>query len=289
MSAYGMFFPRMILSVLLALMSFPAVLTVDRAHAQALGQVVITNSYANIRSGPGTNFSQLGRANRGESFPLNETRRDWHRITYRGRDAWVFSRLVRVESGGPSTAEVEHLRSQIESLDSRVERITDRMTRLQQALLDRFEQNAPSRPRQQSQSSINIPEPDIRSGPRRVGPAWAMVPGAPRIRVGHPVRGWSLLGATGGCAAAGAWAYLDYRDRRDEYRALTETAPQSEFDRLHRRAEQRQNLARGLLYGAAGLYALNVADYFLFLPKPRVEWHSSGNSARIDLSFSCDF
>ena len=241
---------------------------VPSLRAQNLGEAVITNRYANLRSGPGTKFQRIGRAVRGERFRVTDIRKDWYAISFRSREAWVFAPLVRLEQNAAAPEEVNEITGEIQDINRRIERITEKIDEVNERLASRLPQAAPVQP------AAAPPREEVRSGihaARPVSAAWALVPGAPRIKIGQPVRGYALLGATLGCAAAGGFFYDDYRSRLREYRALPAEASPEEFARLHERARDRLHLADGLFYAAAGLYAFNVLDYFVFLPHAGVE------------------
>lgn len=285
----GMLFLRglkltLILTALLCLL--PDAVT----YAQTQGQAVITNSYANIRSGPGTGYKRLGRALEGERFPVTGTRAEWYRILYKGREAWVFARLARIEQSGPSAAEVQHLETQIADLNQRVDKVTGKLENVRQTLEAGIaEARLPDMEPQSPLKKNKKEKVDVPRELRQVGAAWAFIPGASRMRQGQPVRGSLMFGLTAGCAAAGAWAWNSYNSLREDYRAIPTASPQDEFDRALSRAERRRDLAVGLLAGAAGLYAFNMVDHFLFLPQPNLALAPSGDGERVNLSLSCEF
>lgn len=284
----GMLFPRG-LKLTLILTALLCLLPDAVSYAQIQGQAVITNSYANIRSGPGTGYKRLGRVLAGERFPVTGSRAEWYRILYKGREAWVFARLARLEQSGPSSAEVQHLESQIDNLNQRVDKVTGKLENVRQTLEAGIAEASPEvAPQKQPKKNkdINVSAPREL---RQVGAAWAFIPGASRMRQGQPVRGSLMLGLTAGCAAAGVWAWNNYSSLRDDYRAIPVGSPQDEFDRALSRSERRRDLAVGLLAGTAGLYALNIADHFLFLPQPNLALTPAGDGERVNLSLSCEF
>ena len=59
------------------------------------------NASVNVRSGPGTNYAQIGRLQAGQSFVItgkNPTG-DWWQFDFNGRSGWVLSELVRASGG----------------------------------------------------------------------------------------------------------------------------------------------------------------------------------------------
>ncbi len=276
---------------MLALAAALCAFTPAVSFAQVQGQAVITNSYANLRSGPGTKYKRLGRVLAGDRFPVTDTRPGWYRIIYKGREAWLFAKLARLEQAGPSAAEVEHLETQIEDLNQRVDQVSQKLDNVRQTLEAGIDEMRPEEPSAQSmtQKKNGGKKIKIQRDVPAVGAAWAFIPGASRMKVGQPMRGSLMLGLTAGCAAAGVWAWNSYNSLRDDYRALPAGTDQSEFDRLLSRSDDRRNLSVWLLAGAAGMYALNVTDHFLFLPRPNLALIPGGTNGRIDLSLTCEF
>jgi hypothetical protein len=59
------------------------------------------NAVVNVRSGPGTNYAQIGRLQAGQSFVItgkNPTG-DWWQFDFNGRSGWVLKELVRASGG----------------------------------------------------------------------------------------------------------------------------------------------------------------------------------------------
>jgi len=54
----------------------------------------------NVRSGPGTNYSAIGRLQKGQSFPVTGKNPggDWWQFDYNGRSGWVYGQNVAVTS-----------------------------------------------------------------------------------------------------------------------------------------------------------------------------------------------
>ncbi|MCE5271513.1 SH3 domain-containing protein [bacterium] len=286
----GRLFPHG-LGLALALAATLCAFTPAVSFAQVQGQAVITNSYANLRSGPGTKFKRLGRALAGDRFPVTATRPGWFRIVYKGREAWLFAKLARLEQAGPSTAEVGHLETQIENLNQRVDQVSQKLDNVRQTLEAGI---AEVRPEESAATSMQQKKNGgqkfrVQREVPAVGAAWAFIPGASRMKVGQRWRGGLMLGLTAGCAASGLWARNSYNSLRDDYRALPAGSPQSEFDRLLSRSDDRRNLSVWLLAGTAGLYAFNVTDHFLFLPRPNLALSPGDTNGRIDLSLTCEF
>ncbi|MFZ5899628.1 MAG: SH3 domain-containing protein [Bacillota bacterium] len=69
----------------------------------AAGQVaVVTNSWANLRSGPGTNFSIAGKASQGDRLTVLAKQGDWLKVkTNAGLTAWIAGWLVKVQAAAP--------------------------------------------------------------------------------------------------------------------------------------------------------------------------------------------
>jgi hypothetical protein len=59
------------------------------------------NAAVNVRSGPGTNFSQIGRLQPGQTFIITGKNQagDWWQFDFNGRSAWVRADLVRAAGG----------------------------------------------------------------------------------------------------------------------------------------------------------------------------------------------
>ncbi len=59
------------------------------------------NTAVNVRSGPGANYSQIGRLQAGESFVITgkNPAGDWWQFDFNGRTGWVLGQLVRASGG----------------------------------------------------------------------------------------------------------------------------------------------------------------------------------------------
>jgi hypothetical protein len=59
------------------------------------------NSNVNVRSGPGTNYPQIGRLQAGQSFVITgkNSAGDWWQFDFNGRSGWVSGELVRTTGG----------------------------------------------------------------------------------------------------------------------------------------------------------------------------------------------
>ncbi|HUU28868.1 MAG TPA: SH3 domain-containing protein [archaeon] len=263
-------------------------------QAQIVGEVVIANRYANIRSGPGTKYVRLGRANRGERFSVTEIRPEWYQIMYRGRAGWVFGKLVRFEQKMPTQDEISRVSAEIQNLNNRIDKMLEKINAANTLLTEKY---APISQEKKGAAGRKSPlDKDKESmrvgGGRPVSMAWAFVPGGARLVSGHKLKGWGLLAGTVGCLAAGAFYNADYRDYMKQYRALTQDAQPEQFSDLHDKAQSRLRLANGFFYAAAGLYAVNILDYFFFLPRTGIalELKTTPQSGqKINLSMSCSF
>ena len=63
--------------------------------------LTVTNASVNVRSGPGTNYANIGRASRGQSFVVtgkNPTG-DWYQFDFNGKPGWVIGQLVEIQGG----------------------------------------------------------------------------------------------------------------------------------------------------------------------------------------------
>jgi len=82
--------------------------------AAGIGEIVITGDWANIRSGPGTNYTSVGKANKGEAFTLLSQEGEWyHILTSAGQEAYLAGYLAQVSPAGQTgeTAEITKLAS----------------------------------------------------------------------------------------------------------------------------------------------------------------------------------
>jgi len=59
------------------------------------------NASVNVRSGPGTNYPQIGRLQAGQSFDITgkNPAGDWWQFDFNGRSGWVVANLVRASGG----------------------------------------------------------------------------------------------------------------------------------------------------------------------------------------------
>jgi len=70
-------------------------------NAIGIGDIVITGEWVNIRSGPGTNYTAIGKADKGESFTLLSQDGDWcHILTSSGQEGYVAGYLTQVKQPG---------------------------------------------------------------------------------------------------------------------------------------------------------------------------------------------
>jgi uncharacterized protein YraI len=60
--------------------------------------LTVTNASVNVRSGPGTNYANIGRASRGQSFAVTgkNPAGDWYQFDFNGRPGWVIGQLVEI-------------------------------------------------------------------------------------------------------------------------------------------------------------------------------------------------
>lgn len=249
---------------------------------------VVTNRFANVRSGPGTQYTRLGQAYQGSRYPVTTVRQEWVEISYNGRPAWIYRNLVRLEEQAhTSQSEVDMVELRVKDLNNRLERLTQK---LEQAAMI-IEQRYPDEPETDTMLKKKAPSRKMPPAPR-VSPAWVFIPGGPRLAAGDHLRGWGLLGVTLACAGGGYYYYDQYRGFKDDYQTLDSGAPPEEFDKLIEKADNRRKVSNGLIYAAAGLYAVNVLDYFFFLPRSMagMQVNSAPEAGgRIKLSMSTDF
>ncbi len=62
----------------------------------------ITDSGVNVRSGPGTSYNVVGRADRGNKFTLLDKSGDWYKIAINGGSGWVHGQYVKALAGDPA-------------------------------------------------------------------------------------------------------------------------------------------------------------------------------------------
>ena len=96
-----------------------------QTFAQVQNEVVITNTFANIRQGPAISYKLVGKAYKDERFPYVETRNGWYRIMFNNQIAWVYAQLARVDK--VSNEEVKSLKRDVDMLDQRVSQIMDKI------------------------------------------------------------------------------------------------------------------------------------------------------------------
>ena len=70
-------------------------------------RAVINNPTVNVRSGPGTNYANIGQARNGERYDITGKNAggNWYQINFNGQTAWVTSQFVVVE-GDPNSVQV---------------------------------------------------------------------------------------------------------------------------------------------------------------------------------------
>ena len=75
--------------------------------SSSTGTVYNAPSGLRVRSGPGTNYSQIGSVWNGNTITIIKSQNGWHNINYNGNsNAWVSGEYVRVSSGSSSTGTV---------------------------------------------------------------------------------------------------------------------------------------------------------------------------------------
>ncbi len=286
MSESGSYFRLMpfLMAIVLAVsvVQSPAVL------AQSGTVAVISNRFANIRSGPGTGYTRLGRVYRNERLPVTDIRAEWVAVTYKGRDAWIFGKLVSLETTGPGQAEIDRVELKVEDLNNRLDRLAAKIEQASELVAGTY----PAPPPPDTAVVAKVRPKRKRLAEVRVSPAWIFIPGGPRLAAGDRLRGYGLLGLTAACAGAGYYYHDQYRGYQDDYRALDPSAAPGEFKTLFDKADNRRKVSDAMFYAVAGMYALNVLDYFVFLPRAMaglaVETPEPG-SGRINLSMSTGF
>ncbi|MFH1071467.1 MAG: SH3 domain-containing protein [Candidatus Glassbacteria bacterium] len=235
----------------------------DLLPAQASSEAVIANRFVNIRTGPGTRYTLIGRANQGERFQVTDMNPEWVEITYRGRSAWVFRKLVSLEQKMPSPLEADIVAREVRQLNQRIDSISVKLEQANRLIASKVAQEE-ARMAAEKQKKKTVSREEYFGS---VTPAWIFVPGGPRIAVGRTYKGLSLAGLTAGFAAAGVYMQGRSRDYHDDYRALDQSAPDEEFQRLYQLSQDRRRLSRTFFFAAAGMFALNAADYFFLLPR----------------------
>ncbi len=70
-------------------------------------RAVINNPTVNLRSGPGTNYANVGQARNGERYDITGKNAggDWYQINFNGQTVWVTSQYVIIE-GDPNSVQV---------------------------------------------------------------------------------------------------------------------------------------------------------------------------------------
>lgn len=65
------------------------------------GPIVTINNNMNVRGGPGTNYPVVGTASSGQQFPITgkNPAGDWWKISFSGKDGWVYGQLVTASNG----------------------------------------------------------------------------------------------------------------------------------------------------------------------------------------------
>ncbi len=101
------------------------------------GYLVVANSFANVREGPGTEYKQIGRVNRGDRLEKFIKRGDWYRVRLPdARIGFVFGALVREEAaaapspGGAAKARPVAAAEQRLSAGERIESLERELSRL---------------------------------------------------------------------------------------------------------------------------------------------------------------
>lgn len=67
--------------------------------------IKVAGSYANLRSGPGTNYSLLGKASANQTFTVLDQSGDWYKIESAGRTAWIANWVVEPVNGNTEPVE----------------------------------------------------------------------------------------------------------------------------------------------------------------------------------------
>jgi hypothetical protein len=286
MSETGSYFRTNVLILILVVLFSPV--SGDFLLAQSGSVAVVTNRYANIRSGPGTQYTRLGRVYAGNRFPVLSVQDDWVEISYSGRDAWIFATLVELEEAGPSQAEIDMVEIKVNDLNNRLEGLMQKLEQVTEAV----DQRMPEQPEVEPVVKNKVTPMRKLPPAERVSPAWVFIPGGPRLAAGDRLRGYGLLGVTLACAGAGYYFYDQYKGYKDDYNALDSGASPDEFNALIDKANSRRRVSNAMIYAAAGMYALNVADYFYFLPRSMAGMQVNAAPAgggKINLSLSREF
>src|SRR5260221_11321860 len=95
-----------ILSVVIALIVVPLTMIAHPALSQT-SPVVEAIKFANVRSGPGVNYLQVGTIYAGKTYPLigRYARAPWYLIQLPDTQGWVYTDLVKV-TGNPDSVPV---------------------------------------------------------------------------------------------------------------------------------------------------------------------------------------
>ena len=262
---------------------------VHSLQGQTGSDVFVTNRFANIRTGPGTKYTRIGRVYRGERFPVIDTRPEWYKIMYKGSEAWIYRKLVRLEQSIPSPVEIDRLGAEINRLNQRLDRVLEKVNQAAERLVEKMKADSTQAA---AQAELTGKGGRASRGAPLVSPAWIFVPGGPRLATGDRIKGLSMIASTTGCLAASAYFHKKYRDCREDYRTLPAGSPQEQYDDLYDKSVRRRRISESFLYAAAGLYAFNVLDYFLFLPRSGISFQmqtAPAGGQRVQLSMTRAF
>src|SRR5579871_5308553 len=85
-------------AVILIVLSIPALAHSQGTPTPVPAAYVEALSHANVRSGPGTDFPQVGTINAGTTYPMlqRSSRLPWYLIALPDTQGWVFADLVKV-------------------------------------------------------------------------------------------------------------------------------------------------------------------------------------------------
>ncbi|MBO8129535.1 MAG: SH3 domain-containing protein [Peptococcaceae bacterium] len=76
------------------------------SSGKVVKEAVITGSYVNLRSGPGTSYTKIGQVSKGARLPVLGGNAEWVKVRLsNGQEAWIYRELLRVEEkpvSGPS-------------------------------------------------------------------------------------------------------------------------------------------------------------------------------------------
>ncbi|CQR46943.1 N-acetylmuramoyl-L-alanine amidase AmiC precursor [Paraliobacillus sp. PM-2] len=68
-------------------------------------EVIIQVNNLNLRSGPGLTYDVIGQVNQGEDYPLIENQKQWVQINYKGNNAWVAMKYVKINKPDQKTTD----------------------------------------------------------------------------------------------------------------------------------------------------------------------------------------